>query len=348
MKKSVLNNNAFQLVIAAVAIFVVMTVARPSSFLSFVNLKSMGIQIADVGFFTMGIAVTMIAGGIDLSVVSLANLTAVINAVLLKSNLTADSPVSHVYMMLGVCLFITIVIGIASGVVNGFLIATLRIPPILATLGTMNIFAGISVVITTGKGIIGFPDQLLFFGSGEAIGIPIPVIMLVFLSIGMYVIMHKTPYGLQAQYYGSNRTAAFFSGINTQRIVYITHIIAGILGSISGVLIMARTNSATVDYGSSIILYSLLAAVLGGVSPIGGKGNIMNVLLALIVMQLLNSGLNLIRVSSFLRETTPGILLILVMMFNHYAQVTRERKLNKKVLTQSTPESIATNGKTQN
>ena len=334
-KKNPLSERNVQLLLAIVLFFIIMVINRPDTFLTPTNLQSMLVQIADLGIFGMAMAVTMIAGGIDLSIINLANLVAVVNAILLKSVVTETMSGSTIWMLLLVCLVISLIIGFLGGLINSFLIANLGIPEILATLATMNLYLGISTIITKGTGIIGFPQQLLDIGSESFLSIPIPFFVFIIVSTILYLFIHKTPYGTHVKLFGLNQKATFFSGINNKKVVYKTHIIACMTASVAGLLIMARTNSATVDYGGQMILTTLLIGVLSGIPATGGAGNVIGIFLALFLNQLLISGLNLLRVSSFIREMVPAALLITIVSLEYYLYTLSERRLNRLVLKQN-------------
>jgi simple sugar transport system permease protein len=347
IKKNRLSDRNVQLLIAIAVFFVIMVIYRPEIFLTTTNFQSMLVQIADLGIFAMAMSVAMISGGIDLSIVNLANLVAVVNAVLLKSVVTETTPDATIWLLLLLCLGIALVIGFLGGVINSFLIANLGIPEILATLATMNLYLGISTIITEGRGIIGFPQQLLNFGSGNVLGVPTPFLIFLVIAGALYIFIHRTPYGTHLKLFGLNQRATFFSGINNKKVVYKTHILACMTASLAGLLIMARTNSATIDYGGQTILITLLIGVLSGIPASGGAGSIISIFLALLLNQLLNSGLNLLRVSSFIREMVPAALLIAIVSLEYYFYTMSERRLNKLALEknlQQQKENGETNG----
>jgi simple sugar transport system permease protein len=347
IKKNRLSDRNVQLLIAIAVFFVIMVIYRPEIFLTTTNFQSMLVQIADLGIFAMAMSVAMISGGIDLSIVNLANLVAVVNAVLLKSVVTETTPDATIWLLLLLCFGIALVIGFLGGVINSFLIANLGIPEILATLATMNLYLGISTIITEGRGIIGFPQQLLNFGSGNVLGVPTPFLIFLVIAGALYIFIHRTPYGTHLKLFGLNQRATFFSGINNKKVVYKTHILACMTASLAGLLIMARTNSATIDYGGQTILITLLIGVLSGIPASGGAGSIISIFLALLLNQLLNSGLNLLRVSSFIREMVPAALLIAIVSLEYYFYTMSERRLNKLALEknlQQQKENGETNG----
>lgn len=332
MKKNIYSSRAVQLSGVCVLIILIMTTVSGDTFLTSTNFGSMLIQISDIGILTFAMAITMISGGLNLSIVSLANLTAIINAILIKTFLPEGATTLEVALALMLCVVVSIIIGIVAGTINGFLIANLKIPEILATLGTMNLFMGIATVITKGQGIIGFPELLLDIGSGKIGGFPVAFLIFAFIGIILYIVLHRTPFGSQLLLFGANRKASYYSGINNKKIIYLTYILSCVIASFAGIMIMARTNSATVDYGSTLILITLLIGVLSGISPSGGTGSVINIGLALFVMQMLNSGLNLLRVSNFIREMTPAVLLVVIMSSEYCFNARREERLNKKVL----------------
>lgn len=338
IKKNLLSERSVQLLIAITLFFTIMVISRPDTFLTPRSMQSMLIQIADLGLFAMAMAVTMIAGGIDLSIINLANLVAVVNALLLKAIVTDSTSGAAIWLILLLCLLIALVIGFLAGMINSFIIANLGIPEILATLATMNLYLGISIIITKGQGIIGFPEQLLAIGSGKVVGIPIPFLIFLLVAGILYIFIHRMPYGTHVKLFGLNQKATFFSGINNKKVVYKTHIIACMTASIAGLLIMARTNSATVDYGGLMILITLLIGVLSGIPATGGAGSIINIFLALFLNQLINSGLNILRVSSFIREMIPAALLIVIVSLEYYFYTMSERRLNRLALEKNLKE----------
>jgi len=324
------SSTTLQLLAMCAIIFVIMSVLKPSLFLSVDNFQSIAFQLAEPGLFTIGMAVAMIAAGIDLSIVNTANLVSIINAFVVVKYLPKGADDGQIYAFIALCVLLSVVIGAVCGAINGFLIARLNILPILVTLGTMNLYMGLGVVISEGKGIFGFPDQLLFIGTGSVFGVPIPLIIFLLAFAALLVIIHKTPFGLKIMWYGTNAKAAYYTGINNAKVVFWAYIVSGVLGGIAGLIIMARTNSAKADYGATYVLETLLASVLGGVSPMGGRGNIFNVLLALIGLQFLNSGFNFMRISSFVRESTYGALLIVVILIGYIIEQKRQKKLSAK------------------
>jgi simple sugar transport system permease protein len=180
----------------------------------------------------------------------------------------------------------------------------------------MTLFTGLAVGLTRGSTISGFPASVLAIGNGTLLGIPIPLLVLLALALVVWFLLTRTTYGFKVYMLGTNPVAAQFSGINNRRVILTTHILTGLLSASTGLLALARTNSANADYGSSYILLTLLIAVLGGVAVTGGFGRIAGVMLALVVLQFLSTGFNMLLVrfggSNFFRDFAWGLLLLLV------------------------------------
>lgn len=327
-----INGDTKQLLCINLIIFAFFSILRPTRFPTALNFESMCFQFPEPGLFTLGIGITMLTAGADLSIVAVANLVATVNGILLLQVMPADAAPMTVGLFIGLCFLVAVVIGLLCGCLNGFLVAKLGIFPILATLGTQNLFTGISTVLTKGQGVFGtFPDALIFMGSGKLFGfIPMPLLLFLIILAIITVIIHYTPHGLKTQWFGSNRRASFYCGINNVRTVFTTYVIASLIGAITGILILARTNSAKYDYGTSYVLQAMLASVLAGISPLGGKGYILNILLSVFSIQMLDSGFNFLRVSSFVRSSTYGLLLIISVAVEYFNVQLKKSKDVKK------------------
>lgn len=300
-----------------VVVFLAMSLARPTMFPTAGNISSMAFQVSEIGILTLGMMLAILIGGIDLSVNATANLSAIF-AGLLLSYLMPGGEVSGGaagYILLAITL--ALATGALCGLFNGLLIAYVEVPAILATLTTMTIYTGLAFGITKGTSISGFAPPVLFLGNGHLLGIPMPMIVLTLCVIVVWFILSRTTFGFKVYMLGSNTTAAEFSGINNRRIILTTHMLTGMLSATAGFVALARTNSANPEYGVSYILMTILIAVLGGVSVYGGHGRVSGVVLALVALQLLSTGFNMLLVrhggSNFFRDFAWGLLLLLVM-----------------------------------
>ncbi len=319
MKKSILENKKiFRLLLITLAIFTLFSIMNPDIFLSIKNYKSISFQIPELGLLVLAISLAMISGGIDLSVVGTANLSAITAALILTNLLPEDPSVFTLYLYIFIAIISAIIVGGLCGLVNGILVAKLNVPPILATLGTMSLYTGISIVITKGTAIYGFPKQFLFIGNGTIGNTAVPlIIFLVVLAIVVYIFKYM-PFGTKLFLVGTNVKAAEYAGLKKDKIIFYTYLFSGILAAIAGIIIIAKTNSAKADFGTSYVLQAILIAILGGVNPDGGEGKFVGILLGLLSVQFLSSGLNMLRINVYLKELAWGVLLISVMILNYF------------------------------
>ncbi|WP_097106247.1 ABC transporter permease [Hoeflea halophila] len=309
----------FRLLIIACAVFVFMSLLSPDRFLSGQNLTSMAFQFPEFAILALAMTITMMTGGIDLSVVGVANLSAVVAALILTQLAGPEMATGPSLIWLGFAVAAALCIGAAAGLVNGSLVAFFGLPPILATLGSGLVFTGLAIAMTGGSAVMGFPATVAWIGNESLLGVPVPLILFGLLALGLHLLLTKTAFGLRVTMYGANPLAALYAAVNINRVLLKVYVIAGMLASSAGLVIMSRANSAKADYGSSYLLLAVLIAVLGGVNPYGGYGRVIGVVLAVLSMQFLSSGLNMLQVSNFARELIWGVLLIFVMVINSNA-----------------------------
>ncbi len=266
-----LSENAryvIRLAIFTALIFLAFCALRPTAFLSPANLSSMAYQLPEFAILALAIHPTMLTGGIDLSVVSVANLSAIIAAFLMRG-----LPPQIFLLSVPVALLV----GSVAGATNGLLIAGARLPAILATLGTLQFFAGIGIILTKGSSITGLPSSYAYVGNGAVLGIPVPLLVFI-LALGViYIVTARMLLGKQMRLYGTNSRAAPFAGN---------------------------------------LLLAVLINILAGVNPNGGSGTVFGLVLAVLSLQFLSSGLNLLSVNNFARDLLYGALLVTVMVAN--------------------------------
>lgn len=301
-----------RLAVITVVVFVAMSALSPDKFLSLNNMTSMAFQFPEFAILALAMTVTMLTGGIDLSVVGIANLSAIIAAMILTRVTGSGDGVGVLMLALGASLCV----GLVAGLLNGVLVALLGLPAILATLGSGLIFTGIAIALTGGSAMMGFPPATAWIGNATVLGIPAPLILFAVLALAVSFLLTRTGFGIKLRMYGTNPLAARFAAINIDAMLIKTYILSGGLAAIAGMVVMSRANSAKADYGSSYLLLAVLIAVLGGVNPYGGYGRVIGVVLAVLSMQFLSSGLNMLGVSNFARELIWGTLLIFVMIVN--------------------------------
>lgn len=307
------------LFIFMIIVFVVMGFSNPSRYFHIDNFTSMAFQFPEIGIISIGVMLAMLSGGIDLSMVGTANLAGIVSAYFIANAIPKDAAPGTQALYIGVAFLIVIVVGLLCGLVNGFLISEINIPPILATLGTMQAFMGIAIILSEGKAILGFPEVFAEIGNGSLFGvIPYPLIFFVAVTVVLYILLHKTTFGIKLYMMGTNMTASEFSGIDNAKMLKINYMISGVLAGIAGFLLIARTNQAKADYGTTYTLHSILVVVLGGINPNGGFGSIGGIVIALLTLQFLSTGMNMLSLTNvnFLKDLIWGLVLALVMIFN--------------------------------
>lgn len=300
-----------RLLLITVGIFALMSVLRPDQFLTLTNLRSMAFQFPEFAILSLAVTLAMLTGGIDLSIVGTANLSAIIVALFLR-NATALGLGPEFAVFLGIILALGI--GAAAGLINGVLIAKVGVSPILATLGTSQVFTGIGIGITSGRAVLGLPEAFSFVGNGAIFGFPVPFLIFGFCALVLAVGLNRTTFGEKVYLFGTNPLASRFAGLGNERIIIRTYLFCGVLSSVAGLIMMSRANSAKADFGASYILLCVLIAVLGGINPYGGFGKVTGVVLAVLSLQFLSSGFNILRISNFAKEFVWGALLLAVMV----------------------------------
>ena len=299
-----------RLLIIMVCWFIFMGIMKGRKFYSVVNFQTMFAQFPEFGLMSLGVMVCMISSGIDLSTVGVANMTSITMALLMRriANGGSDLPIFTLALL----------IGAAAGLLNGVLIAKLKIPPILATLGTGELFSGIGIVLTGGSAISDFPATYAYLINNRIAGIPVQFLIFAAGAAILWFLLSRTTYGKKLTLLGSSENVARFSGLNVDWILVKTYLISGIYAAAGGMIMLANYNSARADYGSNYTLQCILIVVLGGVSPNGGKGKIGGVLLSIFLVRALETGLNRFpQISSYYISLVWGAVLLLVMVLDY-------------------------------
>ena len=317
--RSIINrdDNIGRLILMIVLIIAVMTWLSPNKFLNLYNFESLSFLFPELGILAIAILVAMLTGGIDLSVIGIANLSAIMAGLFFHAAIGVDAiRAGEGGFVTPVGIAIAIATGMIAGALNGLLVTRLRITPILATLGTGQKFTGIALVLTGGPAIVGFPAAWNLIGNGKLLGLAAPLIVFVVAASAVAFLIDRTSFGVSLQLIGTNPKAALFAGINRTRLIFWSFVLSGGLAALAGILLSARTNAAKSDYGTSYLLQSILIAVLGGTNPSGGRGTVTGISLAVIALMLLSSGLQILRFSNHLIDFVWGAFLVLVVAAN--------------------------------
>lgn len=324
------NNREFTtLPFVLVAVFTLMSVLAQGRFLKGSNFQSMAFQLPEVGLFSLAMMITLLTGGINLSVITTANLSSIVTALIITQYCSPGDTGPYVTLVIMLAIAAALATSLVLGLINGVLIAHVGVSAILATLGTMTLYDGLGIAITKGYVISDFPKSFLSIGNGTIFGIPIALLIFGVCAYIMSVILSRKPYGLSVYMIGSNERATEFSGINNKNVLMKTYLLSGFLSGVASVIMTSRFNSANAGYGASYLLVTVLIAVLGGVDPFGGFGKVAGLVMALVILQFISSGLNLLGVTAFITISLWGTILIMVMGMNNYLEKRRFRQIKK-------------------
>ena len=297
-----------------IVIFIFLTflfsIFLPGKIFSVGNFQSMAYQLPELSILAIAMMITMLSGGINLSIIATANASGIITATILTKLITDGS--GNSFYISVIAILAGWAVAFLIGAINGFIIAYIGVSPILATLGMMTLLQGLNILYTKGYVISGFPPEILFIGNGTILGIPFSLIVFLMIAFIISILLERTSFGLNNYLIGSNETASFLSGVNVKRVLIWTYAISGLLCGVASTIMISHFNSARAGYGASYLLVTILAAVLGGVNPYGGLGKVSCMVIALFILQIASSGLNLLGVSTHFTKALWGIILIFV------------------------------------
>lgn len=313
-----LTSNLIQLLAITLVIFVAMSLVAPDKFLTWYNFESISFMFPEIGLLSIAMMIAMLTGGIDLSIIGIANMASILAGVFFARTLGANSelPATTQMLYVGGGVALALGIGALAGALNGLLITRFRITPILATIGTGQLFTGVALVITGGPAITGFPAYWAQIGSGTVLGISIPFLIFAVVASAIAFLLSRTVFGISLVLIGTNAKAALFAGLKREKMVFLSYMMTGGLASLAGILLSARTNAAKSDYGTSYLLQAVLIAVLGGTNPAGGKGGVLGVFIAVLALMFLSSGFQIMRFSIHLIDFIWGAFLVGVIILN--------------------------------
>lgn len=277
-------------------------------FLTVNNLLTVALQTSLIALVAIGMTFTIITGGIDLSVGS----TAALAGVLAAGAATRLGLGTYAGLLIG------LLSGIGIGFLNGALIVWGRMPPFVATLATMAIGRGLTLVYTQGRPIAGLDKAFTFWGGNGWLGIPVPVWVLLVVAILAHIILKQTPLGLRIFAVGGGEETTRLTGVNVGQVKFSVYIFSGICAALSGLILTARLWSAQPNVGIGLELDAIAAAVLGGSSLAGGIGGIPGTLAGAFIIGILSNGLNLLEVPSYNQQVVKGVVFIVAVMLDYF------------------------------
>jgi simple sugar transport system permease protein len=284
-------------------------------FLTGANLRSMAFQMPVLGLLTLAMLVPILSGGLNLAIIYQANISGLTLAWVLIQFGGPDAGFGA--FVLGALL--AMLVGAVSGAVMGAVVAYVGAHPILVSLAMMIFLRGLGEFLTRGGDISGFPDYMTTLGHGSLWGVPVPMLVFLAAALVWHVMLKRTRHGFSVYMVGSNIEASEYSGLHTRRTLTLIYAISGVICAMAGILMAASFNSVRVGHGEALLLVTVLACFLGGVDPFGGFGRVLPVVIALMILQALSSGLNLIGANQHLSTAVWGLFLIAVMALRYVA-----------------------------
>lgn len=305
----------FIMLMVIIVFAIIMAFASPI-FLTGLNLEAILMALSVEATIAIGMVILLIAGGLDLSVGSTLALVGVVTGLALSASLgTVPAIIIGLFAALGV------------GLVNGLLIAKLKINPFITTLGTMITVRGLVLILAKGRAILNLPESFTEIGQGRMFGIQYPIFVLLFLVIGGDLLLRYSRFFRQSYYIGGNEDAARLSGINVDLVKIFYYCLAAVLAGVAGLMLTARFGSASLTVGTGVELRVITACIIGGASLSGGEGSVLGAFLGALFMGMLASALNLLGVDVYYQSFFTGLILILAVVFSVLSD---RRKLSQK------------------
>lgn len=302
------------ILLALVGLFILFSVISPT-FLQVKNLSNILQQISMLCVCSVGMTFVILAGGIDLSVGAILGMTGGIMAYMM----TATS------MPFGFAILIGIITGILTGMLNGVMITYFTLPPFIITLASSQIIRGIVYLLTKGQSIYGFPDGFRMLGR-DIHGVPVPVLLMIAVIAISAFLLYKTKYGRYIYAIGGNGQASYLSGINVRAMTIFVYAYAGLTATIAAIIMNARLNAAAPTAGQNYELNSIAAVVIGGTSMAGGEGKISGTIIGVLIIGVINNGMNLMNVSQGLQMVILGAVMILAVVLDMLRRKSEKKK----------------------
>ena len=300
--------NAYGMLLIFAVIFVCSCVFIPN-FATVVNMKGLGLAISMSGFVACGMLFCLAAGEIDLSVASVIACAGVVTAVVI--NMTQSVKIG---ILAGLGL------GIAVGLINGFVIAKLKINSLITTLATMQIARGFGYIISDGKAVGITKEEFFELGYQDIFGVPLPIIFTVICMVVFGFLLSKTTYGRNTLAIGGNQEASRLAGINVDRTKLIIFVVSGFVSALAGVILAARMTSGQPMTSVGFELVAISACVLGGVSLNGGVAKISFIIAGVLILGTIENAMNLLNISPFAQYVVRGLILLIAVIFDKYKQ----------------------------
>ncbi|MBM3442358.1 MAG: ABC transporter permease [Bacteroidetes bacterium] len=289
----------YGVLLSFIIIFSVLALTTPG-FLSLSNLTTVLRQISINGILAVGVTFVIITGGIDLSLGSTVALAGVTAALFARQGGDA----------LALPLIAGITTGLVVGLVNGLIVTRGKVAPFIVTLGMMTILRGTALVVSDGRPVSNLSNAFNAIGGGDLMGIPIPILVFLAVVVVSHVILDRTVIGRYVYATGGNEKAAYASGVDTDRVKMFVYVICGAFAGLAGIVLASRINTGQPNAGVSFELDAIAAAVIGGTNLSGGIGKVTGTVLGVLIIGIINNGLDLLNVTSYYQQIIKGVIII--------------------------------------
>lgn len=306
--KSFFRNQIFFLIVVIVGLSLLFGIINPR-FLSQGNIFAIFQQIAVLGICTMSMTLLLISGGIDLSIGSMIGLSTVIICTLVMNG-------TNVY----VAVLIGFLTSVTCGLINGVIVSKSKCIPLIVTLGMSYVYYGLALVISQGL-FLTIKGKFQFLGRGRVLGIPVPMIILILMVLGTHFLLRNTKYGRRIVAMGGNEQMAFLSGINVDRLKIINYTLSGAIIGVASLVLVSRLGNIVANAGEGYELRALASAIIGGVTFEGGRGTILGAFLGVILMGIVQNGLNILNVSSYFQTFTVGVIIVIAVVVSNIEKI---------------------------
>jgi len=313
--KKLLKNQLTGIIAVLIFIILIAQIITKGNFISSYNITIIIRSMAFIGLVAIGQSLLLILGELDLSVGSIAGLSAVFSGILMV-NFGLNPFLSF---------FLSVIFGAFLGFINGLIITSLNLNALIVTIGMAGIYKGINLVVTRGSAITGIPESILFIGQGKIFGLPFPFFILIIILIIISIIIQKTTLGRYIYAIGSSREAAIILGIKVKMIRIGTFMITGALASLAGMIMVSRLGSSQPAIGEIWVLPSIAAPVIGGVALTGGIGHPIGAIIGVAIIGIIENIIVLLGISPYWQTVVSGSVVVLAVSIDSISRLSLKR-----------------------
>lgn len=301
------------------AMIILMAILRPTTFMKPQNLINIVRQVCFYGMVGLGAMIVLVGGDFDLSVGTEIGLVSVVTGLIVSED--------HAGLPTIVAFFAAILVGVIVGLINGILVAYGEMPAFIATLGTQLALRGLALVISGGRPIGNLPDSFVYLGQGSLFGwLPVPIVIFIIMSVITWYFMKYTRTGRHIYAIGGNKQAAIVSGVDAKKLKVLTFILSAVTAAIAGMILSGRVATGNANNGDGYEMQAISGCVIGGVSLAGGIGSVYSVICGVLVIGVLNNGMDLLNISGYWQQIVNGVVLIVAVLMD----VQREKRTGNK------------------